>query len=75
MKFESVGVLIDLRPFNERDAVARVFTRDFGVMVGMLRGAVVAKKNRSLLGQVGNVSWNARLDSQLGVFHWEAEKN
>lgn len=75
MKFESVGVLIDLRPFNERDAVARVFTRDFGVMVGMLRGAVVAKKNRSLLGQVGNVSWNARLDSQLGVFHWDAEKN
>ena len=75
MKFESIGILIDLRPFNERDAVARIFTRDFGVLVGMLRGAVVAKKSVPLVGQVGNVSWNARLDSQLGVFHWEAEKN
>ena len=75
MKLESNGILIGLRPFNERDAIARVFTRDFGVLVGMMRGANVAKKNRPLLGQVGAVSWNARLDSQLGTFHWEAEKN
>ena len=34
-----------------------------------------AKKNKPLIGQWGNVSWNARLDSQLGVFHLEAEKN
>ena len=75
MKLDSVGILINLRPFNERDCVARIFTRDFGVLVGMMRGAVVAKKNKPLLGQVGTVSWNARLDSQLGVFHWDAEKN
>ncbi len=75
MKLESTGILISLRAFNERDAIARVFTRDFGVLVGMLRGANVAKKNRPLVGQVGAVSWNARLDSQLGMFHWEAEKN
>ena len=75
MKLESSGILIGLRPFNERDAIARVFTRDFGVLVGMMRGANVAKKNRPLLGQVGAVSWNARLDSQLGTFHWDAEKN
>lgn len=75
MKLESNGILIGLRPFNERDAIARVFTRDFGVLVGMMRGANVAKKNRPLLGQVGAVAWNARLDSQLGMFHWDAEKN
>jgi DNA repair protein RecO (recombination protein O) len=75
MKLESVGILIGLRAFNERDAIARVFTRDFGVLVGMMRGANVAKKNRPLVGQVGAVSWNARLDSQLGTFHWDAEKN
>ena len=75
MKLESVGLLINLRPFNERDCVARIFTRDYGVLVGMMRGAVVAKKNRPLVGQVGAVTWNARLDSQLGVFHWDAEKN
>ncbi|MBQ5700249.1 MAG: DNA repair protein RecO [Alphaproteobacteria bacterium] len=75
MKLESVGILISLRPFNERDAIARVFTRDFGMMVGMMRGANVAKKNRPLVGQVGLMSWNARLDSQLGMMHWESEKN
>ena len=75
MKLESCGILISLRPFNERDCVARIFTRDHGILVGMLRGAVVAKKNKPLVGQLGNVAWNARLDSQLGIFHWEVEKN
>lgn len=75
MKLESVGILISLRPFNERDAIARIFSRDFGVMVGMLRGGIVAKKNKPLVGQFGAFSWNARLDSELGTFHWEPERN
>lgn len=75
MQIETSGILINIRPFSERDAIAHIFTQDNGVLVGMLRGAFGAKKNKSLVGQIGNVSWNARLDSQLGVFHWEPEKN
>lgn len=75
MKLESAGILIDLRPIGERDAVARVFTRDFGVLCGVMRAAQIAKKNIPLVGQVGAAAWNARLDTQLGTFHWEAEKN
>jgi DNA repair protein RecO (recombination protein O) len=75
MKLESDGILLALVPFNERDAVARIFTREYGVLVGMLRGAVVAKKNKPMVGQIGGVVWSARLDSQLGVFHWECERN
>ncbi len=75
MKLESNGVLIGLRPLNERDALGRVFSRDYGIIAGVMRGAVVAKKNKPLVGQFGNLTWNARLDSQLGTFHWEAEKN
>lgn len=75
MKLESNGILIGLRPFNERDAIAQIFSQDFGVVVGMLRGAVVAKKNKPLLGQYGRMVWNARLDSQLGTMHWDIEKN
>lgn len=75
MKLETVGILIALRPFNERDCIARIFTPDNGVLVGMLRGAAVAKKNRPMVGQYGAVSWGARLDSQLGVFHWDVERN
>ena len=75
MKLESDGILIAIKPFNERDALGRIFTRDNGILVGMLRGAIVVKKNIPLIGQVGMATWNARLDSQLGVFHWDAEKN
>lgn len=75
MKLESTGILLSMRPLGERDCVAHIFTDDFGVLCGMLRGAQVAKKNKPLIGQLGSVSWNARLDSQLGTFYWEAEKN
>ncbi|MDL2295212.1 DNA repair protein RecO [Lachnospiraceae bacterium OttesenSCG-928-E19] len=75
MKLESYGILIGLRPFGERDCIAHIFTRDHGVMCGMIRGGQSAKKNKPLIGQVGPVSWNARVDSQLGAFHFEAEKN
>jgi DNA repair protein RecO (recombination protein O) len=75
MKLESDGILIALRPFDEKNAVAHIFSRDHGVLVGMMRGALTTKTNRPLVGQTGSVSWNARLDSALGVFHWESEKN
>jgi len=75
MKLESDGILIGLRPLGERDSIALVFTREFGLMRGVMRAAQIAKKNRPLVGQVGAAAWNARLDSQLGAFHWEAEKN
>ena len=75
MKLESAGLLISLRPFNERDAVAHIFTREHGIVAGMLRGAITAKTNKPLVGQIGNATWGARLDSALGVFHWESEKN
>ena len=75
MKLDSCGILISLRPFDEHNALACIFSRDFGKMTALLRGALNTKKNKPLVGQCGNVSWNARLDSSLGVFHWEAEKN
>lgn len=75
MKLESDGILISITPFNERDAIAHIFTYKHGVLTGMLRGANIVKQNKPLAGQIGHTTWNARLDSQLGVFHWEYEKN
>ena len=75
MKLDSVGILIYLKPLGERDSVAHIYTYDYGIIVGLLRGAQIAKKNKPLIGQVGTVSWVARLDSQLGTFHWEANRN
>ena len=56
MQIETSGILINMRPFSERDMIAHVFTHDNGVMVGMLRGGAVAKKNKPLVGQFGTVS-------------------
>ena len=75
MKLESEGILIGLRPISERDSVASIFTREYGTLSGVMRGAIVAKKNRPLVGQIGFAAWNARLDSQLGAFHWESTQN
>jgi len=75
MKLESNGILIGLRPIGERDCVAMIFTREYGMLHGVMRGAVVAKKNRALVAQVGLATWNARLESQLGAFHWESSEN
>ena len=75
MKLESVGIIISLRPFGERDLITHIFTREHGVLCGIIRGGAVARKNRPLVGQCGNASWNARLDSNLGVFHFESLKN
>ena len=44
MQIETSGILINIKPFSERDSIAHIFTRDNGVLVGLLRGAVVAKK-------------------------------
>ena len=74
MKLESNGIIVAMRPFGERDVVAHIFTQNFGMLSGMLRGAVVAK-NKPMVGQMGAVAWGARLESQLGVFHFEAQKN
>lgn len=75
MKLDSTGILISLRQLGERDLVAHIFTYDYGVMCGMIRGGAGARKNKPLVGQIGAVTWNARLDSQLGTFHWDADRN
>ena len=35
MQIETEGILISMKPFSERDAVAHIFTKDNGLMVGM----------------------------------------
>jgi DNA repair protein RecO (recombination protein O) len=74
MKLESVGIIVELRPFGERDVIAKVFTQTYGILTGMFKAGQVSK-SRPMVGQMGKVSWNARIESQLGSFHFENEKN
>jgi len=75
MHIETEGLLLSLIPFSEKDYIARIFTKTNGVLVGLLKGTKTIKSNKPLVGQVGSVCWSARLDSQLGLFHWELEHN
>ena len=74
MKLESLGIIVELRAFGNRDIVAKIFTRAHGILTGMIKAGQV-RKDRPQIGQMGRVSWNARLDSMLGLFHFENEKN
>ena len=53
MQIETTGILINIKPFNERDALAHIFTCDNGVLVGMLRGAESRKKINRWSGNLG----------------------
>lgn len=75
MKLESSGILLQIKKFAEHDAILHVFTYDYGLVVGLLHGGGKSGKKVPLIGQVGQISWNARLETQLGVLHWEAEQN
>ncbi|MBQ0013015.1 MAG: DNA repair protein RecO [Proteobacteria bacterium] len=75
VKLESDGILVGMRPFGERDLIATVFSREYGVVSGMIRAGAAKNKNRPLVGQVGNMTWSARLDDQLGAIHWEPSAN
>lgn len=75
MKFESDGILISVKPFGERDVIAKFFSRDCGMLCGMIKGGAKNKKNPPLVGCAGHAVWTARLDSQLGALHWEIGKN
>ena len=74
MKLEGAGIIIEIKPFDDRDCTARIFTDAHGVLCGIFRGGLTAK-TKPLLGQFGQVSWNARLESHLGQFHFENERN
>ncbi|MDR1826231.1 MAG: DNA repair protein RecO [Rickettsiales bacterium] len=74
MKLEGEGMIIELRPFGPRDLIGRIFMRDLGVLCGIFKAGQVAK-TKPLVGQFGHASWSARLDSMLGSFHFENEKN
>lgn len=75
MRLETEGIILSMRAFDDRNAVAHIFTSGYGVLSGMLRGVGGNVKHKPMIGQMGTVGWNARLDSQLGVFHFESQKN
>ena len=72
MKWEGQALLLHVRKFSEHAAILTLFTEENGIITGLMRGAM-SRKHRSMLepGNLLKVSWNARLEDQLGTLQCE----
>ena len=69
MEWCAEGILLAVSDLGESSTIIEVFTREFGVCKGVVRGGK-SKKIGPILqpGAQLNVTWRARLESHLGVF-------
>ncbi|MFQ6778010.1 MAG: recombination protein O N-terminal domain-containing protein [Alphaproteobacteria bacterium] len=78
MKLESQGILINLKPFGNNDCIASVFTADYGLISGLMKGALVAKKINPWLHNlemlygmhVWILSWEHFIGKQQKIWEW-----
>ncbi len=77
MKFEDIGVIIDIKKHNESSAIIKIFSKNHGIYRGFVKSAF-SKKNQSLY-QVGNLisfEWRSRIEENLGnFFYCDIEKS
>lgn len=74
MKWSDQAIILRTMPQGESGVILWVFTENNGVMSGHVR---VTKKNKSIL-QIGNiieVEWSGRLETQLGKFNIELKQS
>ncbi|MFV0493185.1 MAG: DNA repair protein RecO [Pseudorhodobacter sp.] len=72
MEWRDEGMLIALRPYGEASAIIEVFTAAHGRHAGVVRGG--ASRRMAAILQPGtqlSVTWQARLEGQLGSFRVE----
>jgi DNA repair protein RecO (recombination protein O) len=75
MDWRDQGALLSVRPHGEASAIIEVFTQGHGRHAGVVRGGS-SRRTAAVLqpGAQIDVSWRARLDTQLGVFTVEPIK-
>jgi DNA repair protein RecO (recombination protein O) len=72
MDWEAPAIVLDARPYGERDAIVAVMTEEHGLHRGLARGG--ASRSQAALwlpGNLAKVRWVARLADQLGSFSAE----
>jgi DNA repair protein RecO (recombination protein O) len=72
MEWVEPGIVLDVRPYGENDAIATVITEVYGTHRGLARGG--ASRRLAATWQPGNLAeirWVARLADQLGSFSAE----
>ncbi len=69
MEWSAPGIIVAAAPYGEGDALASIFSEEYGVYRGLARGGLA--RARASTWQVGNLveaRWIARLSDQLGSF-------
>jgi DNA repair protein RecO (recombination protein O) len=72
MEWDAPGIILDVRPYGEGDAIAAVMTQDHGLHRGLARGG--ASRGQAGTWQAGNMAqlrWMGRLSDNLGSFTGE----
>lgn len=73
MQWQSEGVLLHIIPYGESSCIAKIFSADYGLVSGLVKGAMRPKQKPLL--QQGNwlqIQWTGRLEQQLGQFSLDA---
>ena len=72
MEWSAEGLLLGVRNLGETSTIIEVFTREYGVYYGVVRGGKSKKIAPTLQpGAQLDVTWRARLENHLGVFSTE----
>lgn len=75
MQISDTAIILHTHKYSERDLIVHAFTREHGVVHGLIKGAHAKKSAGVDVGVLGALSWNARLPEHLGTIRFEAETN
>ncbi len=76
MQISDTAIILHTHKYAERDLIVHAFTRDHGIVHGLIKGAHGKKTGVSVdAGVLGALTWNARLPEHLGTIRFESETN
>lgn len=76
MQISDTAIILHTHKYAERDLIVHAFTREHGVVHGLIKGAYGKKTGVGIdAGVLGALTWNARLPEHLGTIRFETETN
>lgn len=76
MQIRDKAIILHTHKYAERDLIMHAFTREHGVVHGLIKGAHGKKTGVSIdAGVLGDLTWQARLPEHLGSIRFESETN
>lgn len=76
MQISDTAIILHTHKYGERDLIVHAFTRDHGIVHGLIKGAYGKKTGVNIdAGVLGALTWNARLPEHLGTIRFESQTN